>query len=926
MRRSQLFLLAAWIFFFLTLCPPTARAGHPEQQADNGAGTFSLQNERVRFTVVVENGRLAADRLEAKPGWSKAEGGASPAAVETDADFGLEVMVTDWSAPGKVNNAENPVVLTKKDFTFIGRELKELPEGRQELDLDFKAKEISIRLRLAYQLGAEAFYVRRSLSVSDLEFGHHFLRWFWTRRGLVSGIGSVLKNGGFGQPAAALLDGGGVFFGVEYPAAENHLDMREGRAEILCGQEYGRLIGADGLTSDWVVEGLTPNSFVKNWFFRYLDEVRAAPLRPFSLYNTWYDLRAPEYPDWPPDKVMSERTALRMVDILRRSMIEKHGLKLDAFVLDDGWDVYESDWVLRGEQWPRGLKPLAEELKKTGTALGLWFGPTGGYSFRMKRVNWMRAHGYEVVGRDKNNARLCLAGTKYGALLKKRVTDFVADDGVGYYKWDGLQFSCSEPGHGHPLDIYSRRAVMESLADMCRAVRRENPSIFLNITSGTWLSPWWVKFANTIWMQGMDYGFADVPSLSRREGAITYRDFILYDDFRQQDFWFPLANLMTHGIIKGRHESVGAAAEPLDKFTDDVLLYFARGVSMYELYISPDILTDGEWTSIARSMAWARDRFPVLMNSEMTGGNPLKGEAYAYVHFKGTRGIVAARNPVMEPARLEVKLDPAVGLDPGAGGLVLERVYPTCRVWPRLYRAGESVILPLDGFETAVYELYPVQEAARPLLAGATFDVISEQGKDCLVQYYGVEKGAKLLNPEIIESAVMGGKSVNAGALPLPEDEEPSLVTGMAVRPEGAGRPRFTVRFNLSETGREGALALLMMPDPSSAGGPKPSLSARIDGAAAAVKTEPQEGRSQWFTIDVRPGKHEIAVQARPGRDSQEWIGKVAVWLVAKQKQPTKEISFRLKAEPKPGPRPPKVWAVGEIRKNVKLGDISLNY
>jgi hypothetical protein len=922
MNRSKLFV--AWIFSFLAVLPVAARIAHPDQQADNGAGTLSFQNERVRFSVVIENGRLVADRLEAQPGWSKAEAGASPAAVETDADFGLEVMFTGWSAPGRVNNAENPVVLTKKDFTFIGREVKELPDGTQELDLDFRGRETSIRLRLAYQLGAGAFFIRRNLSVNDPEFGHHFLRWFWTRRGAVFGISSVLKSGGFGQPAAGLLDGSGVFFGVEYPAAENHLEIREGRAEILCGQEYGRLIGADRLTSDWVVEGLTPNAFVKYWFFRYLDEVRVAPLRPFSLYNTWYDLRSPEYPGWSPEKVMSERSALRMVDILRRSMIEKHGIKLDAFVLDDGWDVSESDWVLRPEQWPRGLKPLADELKKTDTCLGLWFGPTGGYSFRMRRVNWMRDHGYEVVGRTKNEAMLCLAGKNYGALLKKRVTDFAASSLVGYYKWDGFQFSCSEPDHGHPVDIYSRRAVMESLADMCRAVRGENPAIFLNITSGTWLSPWWVRFANTIWMQGMDYGFADVPSLTRRDGAITYRDFILYDDFRRQGFWFPISNLMTHGIIKGKHESVGEAAEPLDKFTDDVLLYFARGVSMYELYISPDILTDGEWTSIARSLAWARDRFPILMNSEMVGGNPLKGEAYAHVHFKGNRGILAARNPVMEPTSLEVKLDPALGLDPAAAALVLEKVYPTRWISPRLFRAGESVILSLDGFETAVWEVYPLQDADRPLPAGALFDVVSEGGRDFSIRYYGRERGAKLLNPDLIESVTLAGIRADAGTLTLEGDKALPLVTDFAVQPEAADRSKFSVRFNLSETAGQAALAVLLTPDSSSAAGPKPVLSAWTDGRLEAVHTEPQEGRSQWYTVEVRPGKHETLARLQPGQGGLEWRGKIIVWLVAQQRHPTKEISFRLKAEPQPRPLPPKVWGVGEIRKNVKLGEITL--
>ena len=76
----------------------------------------------------------------------------------------------------------------------------------------------------------------------------------------------------------------------------------------------------------------------------------------------------------------------------------------------------------------------------------------------------------------------------------------------------------------------------------------------------------------------------------------------MYDDFKNLDCWFPVQNLMTHGIIKGKLESTGSPDEPLDKFTDDALLYCARGVSMYELYISPDILSEGEWNTLSSSL------------------------------------------------------------------------------------------------------------------------------------------------------------------------------------------------------------------------------------------------------------------------------------------------------------------------------------
>lgn len=882
-----------------------------------------LQNSKIKCTVKIDNDQIISDKLEVQPNWSIKFESISVASIETDANFALDIMYTDWQAPGNISNADNPVMLTRKDFYLVNKIKKEGENNSQELVFDFKGKETSIELRITYHLDKEAFYVKRNIAVMDTAFGHHFLRWFWTRNGNIYSVISVIKDGGFGQPIAVLTKNGGAFFGVEYPAAENQITSVERSYNIRCGQEYGERIGNNWLQSDWVVEGITPNQYVKFWFCQYVDDIRAAPLRPYSLYNTWYDLRSPEYPKWSPEKAMSEQTALKMVGILRKSMIEKYNIKLDAFVLDDGWDVYESDWILRKEQWSRGFKPLADELKKTNTSLGVWFGPTGGYSFRMKRVNWMKEHGYEVVGKTRDNAMLCIAGKNYSELFKKRVTDFVVNDGVGYYKWDGIQFSCSEPNHGHPVDIYSRRAVMESVADKCKSVREKNPDIFLNITSGTWLSPWWVKYANTIWMQGMDYGFSDVPSISQRDGAITYRDFVLYDDFKQQNFWFPIANLMTHGIIKGKHLSVGIETEPLDKFTDDVLLYFAGGVSMYELYISPDILTEGEWTSISQSMAWARDRFPILMNSEMVGGNPLKGEAYAHVHFKDKHGIIAARNPVTEATNLKVKLDPALGLDPKASSLVLEKIYPTRWISPKLYQAGETVLLKLDGFETAVYEMYPIEEATAPLLAGVRFDVISSAPEYSL-QFHGSSADAKILNPSVVKSISLNGRQVDAKSLSLKTEKTVDIVSEIKLKQDASDRSKINITLNVAESANDAVIAVLLTPDTSIHVKAKPNLVARFDGKDIEAKTEPQEGKSQWYMVDVQRGKHDIMLQVKTAKDEKDWKGKAVLWLIAKQMQNTKEISFTLKSEPKTRPLPPHVWGVGEVRKNAKLGETKI--
>ena len=922
-----------------------------EEKKEGDIQVFSLSNSQVKCSVILEEGKLSSDRLEAQPEWLS-EYRTRPFSVETDADFGLNVMWTGWRAPGNVNNAENPVMLSKHNFQLVRHEVKEFPEDGKELNLFFTGLNNPLEMRITYQLEKEAFYVRRKIAVRDSRSGRHFLRWVWPRRGFVLGNVTIIKPGGFGQPAALQSKQGGAFFGLEYPTSENSLKpVERGKTTLHCGQELGVRIGSPWIASEWVVEGLSPNLHVKLWFWKYLDRIRVAPLKPFLLYNSWYDVRAPEIVK-SPAHIMNDKNLLRIIKSFEKEMVEKYGLKLDAFVLDDGWDVYKSDWVLSKSKFPRGLAPVNNALKGIGTELGMWFGPIGGYSNRGWRVGWMGDHGYEVIpGREARRNQLCLAGKRYFQLFKKRVLDFVRSPGVGYYKWDGIQFSCSEPDHGHPVGVYSRRAVMESVIDLCRSVRAENPDIFLNVTSGTWLSPWWVKYANTIWMQGGDYGYSDVPSISRRDGAITYRDYVLFEDYGKNDFWFPIANLMTHGIIKGNLQKLGGEAEPLDKFTDNAILYFARGVSMWELYVSPDLLTDGEWNALAKSISWAKDRFEVLRSTEMIGGDPGESLAYGYVHFAGKQGIIAARNPSIESQILKVSLSPSLGVDPKASSLLLERVYPTRWISPKLYKAGSRLDIPLQGYETAVYEIYPVADATEPLLAGVNFEVLQESESNYVIKFYEVERGVRLLNPEMIRTAKYGGKSVKPNKLSIPTSHLPKSVSNTSVLLSSQkNKPEIDIKFDLLEPAEEAFLAVLLEPAGESSGEKETEVSAFLDGKKVEISVEQQKGRWGWYMFNVQHGKHTsriIITQSekedeknraengdRPHFSQAEkentkenkWAGNVSVWLVCSQRPEGMDISFNLaKKLGKKRPMPPKPWPSGVLRKTVKLGELEIH-
>ncbi len=914
-------LLVAWF---------SAGASAAESAGDSlVTGTFVLGNVRQFPTMIlVKEGRL-----------TNVGRGPSPLSIPVpmldggDGGFSLEVVWTDWQAPGKADNADNLCRFTAADFCCVRAEERRLAHA-QELVLLLRGPE-GLSVELTHTLPENTTWLRRRIRVFDPAGRGHFLNALYSLDEVVRTNARIVKPGGFGQPVALAVDGPaaggrpqtsagmmgrGAFFGLEWPAADNSAVAVEGGVRVRCGQEIGEVITPEGITGETVIMAATPDARVKYWFDRYLDSVRVAPLRPYTLYNSWYDLRSAEYPRVTSDHVMNEENVLRIARLLRENMVEKHGITLDAFVLDDGWDVYESDWALRQAQFPRGLAPLAAELAKTQTRLGLWFGPTGGYSFHKQRVAWMKAHGYETVGGD-----MWVGGPKYSDLLIRRTTDF-ARAGVRYYKWDGFQFLGTGPDLGTPPGIYARRASLKRVQAMVDSVRAVDPDMFLNITSGTWLSPWWLRFADQIWMGGEDYGASDVPSLTTRDASITYRDLVLHEDFRRNGFWFPLANLMTHGILKGTIDvqEIGRG-EPLSKFADEVVFYLARGVTMHELYISPDILSEGEWRVLADALRWARDRFPVLKRTEMIGGDPNRLEPYGYVHWDGDSGLLAVRNPDVAPRVPTIALDPADGLDPRASGLVLERIYPTRWVSPDTYRAGDTVELPeLLGYQCAVYELRPLAAVGEPLLADVVFEETARQGTERSLSILATGPRARVLAAGPLAALERDGRPLDPAALPdLRRGCGTCFVDGqLAVRDGGR---TLSVRLNLDPTARGVRACVLLRPATPTDGKGDGKVTLTLDGQPVEAQRIDVPGKWAWLTVPVPAGRHALTLAPAPGADGRDWAGSAAVWVVGDEAVEPVALVVRGR-DPASSPRP-LPWAgrgAGLLPRSVRIGEARL--
>jgi hypothetical protein len=438
------------------------------------------------------------------------------------------------------------------------------------------------------------------------------------------------------------------------------------------------------------VLGVVPAGQLRRGFQAYLENERAAPFRTFLHYNSWYDIGY-----FTP---YTEAEALAVVQAYGNQLVEARGVHMDSFLFDDGWDDTSRLWQF-SKDFPTGFASLRDATAKIGAAPGVWLSPWGGYGPpRQARLATARAAGFEV-----DDQGLALSGPKYYALFHDTTVNLLRRYGINQFKLDGTGSPDKvTPGSEFDSDFAAAIALIGDL----RAIK---PDLFINLTTGTWPSPFWLLTADSIWRGGDDHSFAGVGS--DRQRWITYRDADTYGGIVRLGPLFPLNSLMLHGIIFARKaQGLDHAAD--GDFEDEVRTYFASGTGLQEMYISPDLLSAKNWDDLAAAAKWARARAAVLRDSHWIGGDPVRGEVYGWAAWAPGQATLALRNPTDRPARFEFDLGAALELPAGeANTWQATPVY--AKSAPRHWRSGENVVVNLQPFEVLVWDLAPASAAAR---------------------------------------------------------------------------------------------------------------------------------------------------------------------------------------------------------------------
>jgi hypothetical protein len=279
--------------------------------------------------------------------------------------------------------------------------------------------------------------------------------------------------------------------------------------------------------------------------------------------------------------------------------------------------------------------------------------PWGGYEqAKEERLKYGAQHGYEA-----NEGGFVLSGPAYFARFREVTLNFIRDFGINQFKIDGTGNVNSVYPHSQ-FDSDFHAAI--SLIGEWRQLR---PDIFVNLTTGTYPSPFWLRYADSIWRGGEDHSFAGVGPW--RERWITYRDANTYAGIVTRGPLFPLNSLMLHGIIYARHaEHLGD--DPEHVFVHEVHSYFGTGTQLQEMYITPALLSEANWNDLAESANWARRNEAVLADTHWVGGDPANLDVYGWAAWSPEKGLLTLRNPGDHVKSISIDPAQAFALPAGA--------------------------------------------------------------------------------------------------------------------------------------------------------------------------------------------------------------------------------------------------------------------
>jgi hypothetical protein len=629
-----------------------------------------LENNVIRYTWGKDNGQLKPESVMDKLSVTRLQF-RDAECFQLILDDGLRVKASDLKIVGEV----------------VVKDIK--PDGKS--------------CRLAEQLGGKQITAVLTSSDNNLNVewrailrdGSNYVRQqfiFATKEKSINVKEIVLWN--IAAPQAKVMgtvDGspvvsGNMFLAYEHPLSKSNV-LESNPTRLRCSFPCGIELKTDNPFLQSSVVGVVPQGQLRRGFLYYIERERAHPYRPFLHYNSWYDI------GYGAAKIQ-QRQAVDVINLFGEELIKKRNVLMDSFALDDGWDDNASLWRFH-KGFPDGFAPLQKVVEKYDSALGAWLSPFGGYGeAKQNRLKYGRQQGFET-----NKSGFSLAGPTYYARFREVCINMIRKYDLNYFKFDGIGVG-GRPTGTRAEFVHDMTALLKLISEL----RGVKPDVFVNVTTGTWSSPYWLWYGDSTWRSGADWSTHGWGS--KRQQQVTYRDKETYHNVVLRAPLYPINSLMTQGVMFANHGLPDVA----DGLVEDIRAFFAGGTNCQELYITPSIMRPQDWDALAEAAKWSRNNADVLIDTHWVGGDPAKGQIYGWAAWSKQKGIFSLRNPHEKPGKISIDIGKVFELPAGAA-----QKYSLKSPWAEdagrtaiVLSAGKDHTFELMPFEVLVFDAMPL--------------------------------------------------------------------------------------------------------------------------------------------------------------------------------------------------------------------------
>jgi hypothetical protein len=378
---------------------------------------------------------------------------------------------------------------------------------------------------------------------------------------------------------------------------------------------------------------------------------------PFGINNQWGACPA-----------LDEEESLDVLDLLQK--FQGQGVRFDYFTFDTGWVDPASDLTrFRPGCFPNGPGDILNHVDRMGMNFGLWFGTSWA-----TQSCWDYAPAYgtgrppglpwrEGSPLTEGGINFCFASEPYFSIFKNAVLYHIRENKVRFLKFDGGNYYCDSPDHGHLPGKYSVAAMYNNLIDVARSARAAAPDTFILWYWGVG-SPFWALYGDMVFESGLEMEGSGTSSFP----TLYYRDSVTLAQDQNAQFAATIPPRLKDSLGVWLSDSRWGNFMGKERWREAMVMDLGRGSLLYpNLWGDLYQLNEQDIAFLSRMNALAKENESLLLHRRKILGDPMLNEPYGYAYGDGGHALLFLDNANFTSRHVQLPLDADLGLSSARG-------------------------------------------------------------------------------------------------------------------------------------------------------------------------------------------------------------------------------------------------------------------